>query len=319
MFSIFTKPLGTQLEYYLQNNETGEFAAILPGYGATLNRCTLRNSHGTMLEVIDGCDTQEQLLSEGAAMYKGCVLFPFPNRVKDGKYSMGGNEFQIPVNHPSEGHALHMMLYNKPFKVISHEVDEFSASLIVRYDYAASETWYPFHFNLWVEFRLHATGGLLCAMNVQNTGIRTLPCGMGYHPYFRTGSPLDKLKLKLKSVEGLEHDGRNIPTTGRSLFTRFHKLNSLENVTIDNTYTLNERNVITETILSDPAQNYNIHVWQECGTREFSYVQVYTPPQRQSIAIEPMTCAPDAVNNGNGLALVSPGMWMEASWGIRVS
>ena len=42
-------------------------------------------------------------------------------------------------------------------------------------------------------------------------------------------------------------------------------------------------------------------------TRPYGYMQFYTPDTRDSIAIEPMSCAPDAFNNKDGLRILDPG------------
>jgi aldose 1-epimerase len=55
----------------------------------------------------------------------------------------------------------------------------------------------------------------------------------------------------------------------------------------------------------------------------YRFLMVYTPdaiPQtsrrRRSLAIEPMTCAPNAFRSGDGLIVLQPGQSTSATWGI---
>ena len=38
--------------------------------------------------------------------------------------------------------------------------------------------------------------------------------------------------------------------------------------------------------------------------------------RRQGLAVEPMTCAPNAFRTGDGLRIIEPGEAFRASWGI---
>jgi aldose 1-epimerase len=54
----------------------------------------------------------------------------------------------------------------------------------------------------------------------------------------------------------------------------------------------------------------------------FDYVMVFSadtlPParRRRGLAVEPMTCPPNAFQSGEGLRALQPGESFEASWGI---
>jgi aldose 1-epimerase len=63
--------------------------------------------------------------------------------------------------------------------------------------------------------------------------------------------------------------------------------------------------------LSSATGGRRVTLWMD---EHFRYVQVYTADavpdaarRRRSIAIEPMTCAPDAFNSGAGLLVLEPG------------
>ncbi len=51
----------------------------------------------------------------------------------------------------------------------------------------------------------------------------------------------------------------------------------------------------------------------------YEYVQLYTAPDRNSIAIEPMTCEPNAFNNKMGLKILAPKESLRSHFTIFVS
>jgi aldose 1-epimerase len=59
-----------------------------------------------------------------------------------------------------------------------------------------------------------------------------------------------------------------------------------------------------------------LHYWQETGAGKYNFLQVFIPPLRHCVALEPMTCAPDAFNNGMGLARLEPGEMLKGSFGV---
>ena len=50
-----------------------------------------------------------------------------------------------------------------------------------------------------------------------------------------------------------------------------------------------------------------LDIWQQAGAEQYNAIQIYTPPTRASIAIEPMTSEPDALNHHRGLIEIPPG------------
>jgi aldose 1-epimerase len=64
----------------------------------------------------------------------------------------------------------------------------------------------------------------------------------------------------------------------------------------------------------------SVEVWWD---ESFPYVQVFSGDlpdvQRLGLAVEPMTCPPNAFNTGEGLLRLEPGDRFEGSWGIRVT
>jgi aldose 1-epimerase len=55
------------------------------------------------------------------------------------------------------------------------------------------------------------------------------------------------------------------------------------------------------------SERYALDIWQKAGIEQYNAIQIYTPPDRMSIAIEPMTSEPDALNHHRGLIVIPPG------------
>ena len=49
-----------------------------------------------------------------------------------------------------------------------------------------------------------------------------------------------------------------------------------------------------------------LDIWQQAGAEQYNAIQIYTPPTRASIAIEPMTSEPDALNHHRRLIEIPP-------------
>ena len=73
--------------------------------------------------------------------------------------------------------------------------------------------------------------------------------------------------------------------------------------------------------LEDPTDGRFVELWVDGG---FRYLMVYTADQvgdhqrrRRAVAIEPMTCPPDAFRTGTDLVELDPGESWQATWGLR--
>jgi aldose 1-epimerase len=317
MFSILPEKLGPLDTLKILNSKTGEYVAIIPCFGATLNELTLKK--GEMLySLVDGCDSYEDLLTEGKLRFKGPKLFPFPNRIKDGKYSFEGKEYQLRKNFISQGHAAHGLQIESNFKVIGKNIEPEKASVQLEYNSGGQDTGYPFKYKLIIDYTLHSTQGLSCKTTVTNNSETNIPVGDGWHPYIKLETPIDNLKLQIPSCSRLESDNRMIPTGIIFKEERFKKPEQLESTLLDDCFVIEANEKIAEIHLINENRNIEMILWQEAGKDKYGYFQLYTPPHRESIAIEPMTCAPDAFNNKLGLIILHPGESADFNYGIRL-
>ncbi len=325
-FQITTKPFGEALpdgrapltEYRLENSYTGEFATVVPGYGAALCQLVLRQAE-TLVAVIQGPDSTEALLADQT--YAGALLYPFPGRTRQGQYTFAGQTYALPTNETSRGHALHGLVFDKPFVVVGQAVIEQSASLMLRYDYSGHEPGYPFPFSLTVFYQLLSLYGgdlpsqLILSYSAKNTGLTAAPAGFGWHPYLSMNNlSLDEMHLQLPTQTAIVLGDDMIPT-GTAMFGSMAPDGtspasfSLKNQALDTPFLIdNQPNaIIAETVLSHPATGYRLVVGQQTGPGLLNHLVVFTPPERDRIAIEPQTANADAFNNGDGLVILQPG------------
>jgi aldose 1-epimerase len=317
MFSILSEKLGPLDTLKILNKKTGEYAVIIPGSGAIINELVLKKAEH-LHHLIDGCASYEELMTEGKLKFKGPKLFPFPNRIKDGKYSFEGKEYQLRKNLVSQSHAIHGLILDCSFKVTEQKIEEDQASIQLVYIADGTEINYPFQYKLIIDITLTDSQGLLTRTKILNESSGNIPLGDGWHPYFTLGSSVNRLKLILPPCKRLEADDRMIPTGTIIKEQRFKKPEKINDVHLDDCFQIEGKEKIAEIHLINEEKNIDLIVWQEGGEQKYNFFQIYTPPDRQSIAVEPMTCAPDAFNNKMGLIILKPEEWIELNCGIML-
>jgi len=313
MFDIQARPFGKYTAYKLINQQSGEYAVVVPEVGANVVELVLK-SKDVLFPVIQGYSTDEAL--EEHTGYRSSRLLPFPNRISDGTYTYNGAVHKLEINRAKEGHAIHGLFYNKPFKVDEYSAGPHEAVLTLHLDYNGERPGYPFLFQ--AELRLSLTeGGFESKTTLTNTGGASLPVGDGWHPYFSLNGNVDDLLLTVPDAEEIVVSHRNIPNGELKTFSRFKKAERIGPDQMDCGLKLKENGeVVTE--LYDKKTGVKLGVWQETGPTKYNYLQLYIPKSRDAIAIEPMTCATNAFNNGQGLIELNPGQSFDARYGVFV-
>ena len=153
---------------------------------------------------------------------------------------------------------------------------------------------------------------------MKNTGNHALPVGDGWHPYFTLGESVDNCQLYFPACERIEVNDKMIPTGKLEQYSEFSETTSLQGVDLDTGFKLLEEEGIAEVKFHSPQQKITLKYWQETGKQKYNYLQIFTPPHRQSIAIEPMSCATDAFNNGWGLIVLEEGARFSARYGLSL-
>lgn len=314
-FQIIEEEFGTKTSYKLYDNESGEYVSVLPCMGGSINGMAL-SSGDKLVEIIDGYTSYKDAQDNLMTTFKGSNLIPFPNRIADGKYSFQDRNLQLPLNFPQEKNAIHGLLFNTEFKVIDKEDGEIGCKLII--EYTAEETeGYPYKYHQKISYSLLENHKFECKIKITNLMDHSIPVGHGWHPYFRLGESLvDNLLLKFPAEEVLDVNSRNIPTGKSKSYKEFNEFKPIQKTVLDNCFSLPTKDEQALISIMDHDGKMGYTIWQETGKYKYNFLQVYTPAHRKSIAIEPMTCAPDAFNNKNGLIILAPLESFSARWGV---
>jgi len=294
----------------LSNESNGAYATFALGFGAALNHLVLPNALGKAVPVTLAAETPSAFATIGLNNYYGTLLSPFPNRIKDGSYNWNGKTYQLALNHAAEGHAIHGLVFDKYFAVEALESSETSAKAIVVYHYLGENQAYPFAYALSLTLTFDAKG-LHLLTEVTNNTDENIPFGLGWHPYFSTGTPVDQWEVSLPTNKVYAVDGRMIPTGQAEDYSEFRTAKTFGATQLDTCFSAGGEGVTT---IVDGDIRLAIHQ----NVNEYGFLQVYSPADRLSLAIEPMTCAPDAFNNGLGLLVLAPQEKRSFSWSVVV-
>jgi aldose 1-epimerase len=257
--------------------------------------------------------------NEAAPASMGLPLVPWPNRLRDGRYPFGDRELQVPINEPERNNAIHGFGRSASWKASERRPESVTLTRLVE-----PTPGYPFTLACSVTYSLQDRG-LSCLLRFENRGREALPVGAGHHPYFRPGdAPLDRWRLRLPAGSCLELDGRMIPT-GRELDVAgtdkdFRAEREIGAVVLDTAYTGLEPDPdgLVRVTLAAPegaSQASPLRVWMGPGT---THVMVYTGEAigRTALAIEPMSCPPNAFQSGEGVRVLGPGDRWTFAWGV---
>jgi aldose 1-epimerase len=318
-FQVIEEKFGAYSSMKLADIQTGEYAAILPYLGGTINGMAL-NHNGELIEIMDGYLSDVDVTKNLNTSFKGSNLFPFPNRILGGKYEFGGIGYQLAVNFKNENNAIHGLIFDQAFEIIDYQSGDQFCSLNIKYVPNEKLSGYPFNYSLEVEYRFEKQSKFSCTSKVTNLSEYEIPVGTGWHPYFKAGSEkVDDLWLQFPARSVLEVDHRMIPTGKSEEYSNFNSSKKIAGTKLDHCFVLKTNSGIAEILIENRQKGFAYTIWQEFGDKKYNYLQIYTPPARKSIAIEPMTCIPNAFNNKTGLILLLPGESTEVAWGVQAN
>jgi len=303
MFSIIKKVENGFEKVILKDNISNTYAVIIPACGAILH-AFVTGSEGESINVIDSYDSandfKEHVESKG---FLGSKLSPFVCRMNKGIYHFGEKKYTIEKFYLGKN-ALHGKLYDKAFIIIGEAANENYASITMKYEYRAEDSGYPFNYDCIVTWQLENENKLSVTTECINKNEGLIPMQDGWHPYFSLGDSVDELQLEFQSKKMLEFNSELIPTQNLIPYTEFNSLKKLGNISLDNCFTLNLEACQPLCVLRNPSKQIQIEIYPE---KSYPYLQIYIPPHRKSIAIENISGAPDAFNNGMGFITLEPG------------
>ncbi|MFC7373667.1 aldose 1-epimerase family protein [Brachybacterium sp. GCM10030267] len=254
--------------------------------------------------------------------FRGGIVAPWPNRIGDGKYTWDGQEIQAALTEPERGNALHGLIAFHPFTAATVAEDE----VILRGELFPS-TGYPFHLLLTVRHALDAETGLTTTVTARNIGHADAPYGVCPHPYLVAGpEPLDTWSLHFEAETVLTVTEDRLLPTGTAPVADgsefdFRAPRVIGDLFIDHAFTDLGRDAdgrLRVSVSAPGGTGVELTAGEECG-----WLQVHTADRpepennRVGLAVEPMTCPPDAFRSGVDVVRLSPDQEFSASWSIR--
>lgn len=240
-----------------------------------------------------------------ANTYASSILFPFANRIKDGAYTFNDQEFQFEINQKEENNALHGLVYDKTFQIINQEISNNSASILLEYNETELSIGFPYTYTIQLKY-VFTSNGLSLNVSVKNTDSKAFPFTLGWHPYFLSDN-LFNSSLDFKSNKKIVLGERNI-TTGVEDF-ELNDVFHIEDKQLDDCWVLDANEVIFNT------PKYQL---QMASSTENNFLQAYTPPKLNTIAIEPTTGVSDSFNNHIGLKILDANDTYNINWSLKI-
>lgn len=284
-------------------------------FGGSINRLTHRARDGELTELVSGPQNSVEFARD--KHFHGIPLYPFTNRLDGGCYYFRGKSWQLEINEASTNNSLHGFLYRIKPEVITQIQREHEAELTLFYRNDGSFHGYPFPADIVLTYKLSSPKGLSLLFRVINQDEEPVPIGIGWHPYFSLGQKVDELKLQLPPVDRIRTDDRGLPVGDKRNFVVFDRLQVIGAAQLDDCLELHaeEEETVTVTLWSDRQQK-GIEFWQMAN--EYPFVHLFIPPDRMSIAIEPMSCGINAFNTGERLVVLGPGKVFSARCGVKL-
>ncbi|HEY2726496.1 MAG TPA: aldose 1-epimerase [Parafilimonas sp.] len=234
--------------------------------------------------------------------FKSAKLSPYVCRITKGKYSFNKQQYNIGKFFLGE-EAIHGLLYDSVFSIIDSGANEEEAFVTLQYHYKNDDKGFPFNYDCSVNYRLQKNNSLTLTTSVKNHSDTDMPICDGWHSYFTLGSNINELTLQLNADKILEFNEKLVPTGKIISYTRFQEPEIFDNTFLDNCFLLNG-NDKPACVLKNPASGLELSIKPD---NSYPYLQIYTPENRNSIAIENLSAAPDAFNNKIGLKVLKPG------------
>ena len=291
--------------------QSGSQRAIVTEVGASLRSYTVDGA-----EVVDGFAEHEP-----SAAGRGQILAPWPNRLEDGRYEFEGVVGRASLDEPDRGNAIHGLVRWLRWTPTAHTRTSVTLACLL-----SPQPAYPWWLELSIEYAL-GDDGLTVSVVAFNRSETPAPFGIGFHPYVTVGTPsIDQASVRIPARRRLVADDRGLPTgevdvAGSDVDLRAARV--LGDTELDTCFTDLERtdDDRVSVDLIAPSGTRRVSVWAD---RAFEYLMIYTghtldpaERRRQGLAIEPMTCPPNAFRSGRDIERLHPDSRWTGSWGIH--
>ena len=267
--------------------------------------------------LFDGYDLHERC--SGA---RGHHLIPWPNRLKDGRYTFDSISHQLPLTEPAMHNAIHGLVRWTTWQIAQQQVSSASFTCTLN-----AQSGWPFTIDLRIDYELGAAG-LSVRTTATNSGAKPCPYGAGAHPYLTLGTDtINGLRLRSPGSVRMILDDQGIPirsepVDGTSYDFRAGRI--IGSAVLDTGYLHLDRHSdgLAWVTLTDDESGAAAGLWMD---RAYRYLMLFTgdslaDPQRRrrGLGVEPMTCAPNALQTGEGLRTLQPQETFSSQWGISL-
>ena len=268
-------------------------------------------------ELLDGYGPHERCTGT-----RGQSLIPWPNRLRDGVYEFDGHRHQLALSEPDKHNAIHGLVRWTNWTLSERNNDR----VMMAYRLHPQAGW-PFALDLRIEYRL-GDSGLAVSTTATNTGPTACPYGAGAHPYLRLDTEtIDPLILQAPGARHLLCDDQGIPTATEPVHGTpfdFLKPRPLDATVLDTGYgeLCRDPDGLARVRLATADGEQHVTLWLD---EHYRFLMLFTGDtlpdparRRRGLGIEPMTCAPNALQSGDGLRTLAAGESLATSWGITL-
>ena len=292
-FDLIILVHGTSKAIQLMDQVNGTMVEI-HSKGGLMNRWTVQNE-GQALELILGNEGAVDFEKNG---FRSGKMSPFSCRIDGGKYQIDHQNYKFKKFYLGE-HALHGLMYDAEFSILSTQLQNDFAQVTLAYSYEATDPGYPFAYEIQIQWTLYKDNLIGVKTTIVNSSNVLIPLMDGWHPYFTLGGEIDQYQLEFQSKAKLLMREDLIPSGALLHENRFNDGLQIGNLHLDDCFLLDPiRNKIK---LSYAGKSITV-----TPTHNYPYLQLYTPDDRKSIAIENLSGAPDCFNNKMGLQQLEP-------------
>jgi aldose 1-epimerase len=242
------------------------------------------------------------------------ILFPFPNRIRDGRFAWEGRDYQLPINDPQKKNAIHGFACQRVWRIVDQGTDAASVWITGEFhgsrDAPECRSFWPADYRIRITYRLRPNR-LRIEATVDNPDQVRLPFGLGYHPYFRVTGNDSSIQVPAGDYWELQEC---LPSGTRVAVTRVLDLNQprpFAELTVDDVLT-GLPNQKADGLCFRGSIRDNTDTLEVLASPSFREAVVFTPPHRHAFCLEPYTCATDAINLQQhgidaGLIVLPPG------------
>lgn len=233
------------------------------------------------------------------------VLWPFPNRVRDKRYSYQGKNYSLQdVKRVEEDKALvHGLVLDQVWQYEQPIIKVDSVSVTTSIEQTSESPYfaaYPFRSRLSLTYTL-TRQGINITYTVENRDTHDLPFGFALHPYFPILDSTHETSVTLPADAVMEADDALLPTgrifeVGKLMYAMYdlRQGRPVSCLNLDHVYT--QAHPGAAAIIDYKKRGLQLHI---TASDDFTHIVIYAPPGASYLCIEHQTCSTDAINLHN--------------------